>query len=162
LHEPDAPEAIDQTARISDLINMTRKLFTVVALFSLLLCAATVWWWTSSGGRIDQVTYERHGVQTVNFWGSGGKVMVTRTVYGEKASDSRRQISFDSVPLDSGSTVANSDSTLMTVAYNTQPLNGAKVSTLVMPAWLIAGVFSIFPALWMATKLKSKPKKKPQ
>jgi hypothetical protein len=137
---------------------MKRKFFTVVALFSLLLCAGTVWWWTSSGNRIDQVTYERHGAQTVNLWGSGGKVMLTRTVYTGMPSDSLRQLSFNSIALDPSAAINNPSLTLMTVSYNKQPQNGAMVSTLVMPAWLIAAVFSIFPALWMATKMKKKKK----
>jgi hypothetical protein len=140
---------------------MKRKLFTTLAFFSLLLCAGTVWWWTSSGERIDQLTYERHGAQTVNFWGSGGKVMFTRTVYPGESKDNLRQLSFNSLPLDSGAAINDGKLTLMTVSYNSQPMNGGTVSTLVMPAWLIASVFSVFPALWLATKLKKKkaPKK---
>jgi hypothetical protein len=137
---------------------MKRKLFTTLAFFSLLLCAGTVWWWTSSGERIDQLTYERHGAQTVNFWGSGGKVMFTRTVYPGESKDNLRQLSFNSLPLDSGAAINNA--TLMTVSYNSQPMNGGTVSTLVMPAWLIASVFSVFPALWLATKMKKKKAQK--
>jgi hypothetical protein len=140
---------------------MMRKLFTVVALFSLLLCAGTIWWWSSSSDRIDQVTYERHGVQTVNLSGSGGKVVVKRTLYSGAPSDSLRQVSFNSVPLDASSTRGDSNVSLLAVSYAQQPTTGGTISTLIIPTWLIVAVSSLFPGMWFVMRMKRR-KPKPQ
>jgi hypothetical protein len=142
------------------LSNMKRKLFTTLALFSLLFCAATVWWWTLSGNRIDEVTLERHGQQTMHLWGSGGKVMVTRTVHPAEGHAPTSMVSWGSTPMDP-KTAGDANISLLSVSFNRQPLSGGKggeISTLILPAWLIAAVFALPPSLWVAPKFKRKKK----
>jgi hypothetical protein len=146
---------------------MKRKLFTACALMSLLLGVATVWWWTNSGNRIDQITFERQGSQSIRLWGSGGKVLVTRTVFPAapmaSAGFGAGQLAWNSV-----SSVPVSGKTgdprlaMSTFSYVTTPLadRGGVESTLVLPAWLLVLGFALLPTVWLAPKLKRK--KKPQ
>jgi hypothetical protein len=138
---------------------MIRKLFTMLALFSLLLCVGTAWWWTSSGDRIDQVTYERHGVQTVNLSGSGGKVMFSRTVYDGDASDNLRLLSFNSLPLDAKADISAANASMM-VSFAKEQVSGGTMSKLVIPTWLIVAVLSLMPGLWFVLRMNRRRKAK--
>ena len=69
-------------------------------MLSLLACVLTGWWWSGSNSRMDELTYERHGVQTVQLKGSSGKVMLSRTAFNVGESGNLRQVTFNSSPLD--------------------------------------------------------------
>jgi hypothetical protein len=140
---------------------MKRKFFTTCVMLSLLACALTGWWWSGSGSRIDELTYERHGVQTVQLKGSSGKVMLSRTAYSSGERGNLRQVSFNSSPLDSkGSSELQN---VMAFSYKSEPLarNSGSVSTLILPAWMLTGAFALMPSIWFARKLKPKKQPKP-
>jgi hypothetical protein len=143
---------------------MKRKLFTACALLSLLFGTATVWWWTGSRNRIDQVLFERHGKQSIKLWGSGGKLLLTRTSYPPaSATNGTGQVAWSSIPFNSTDPKAPADPrlTLASFSYASQPIgdkSGATESTLVLPAWLLVMVFGLLPAFWLASRLKGKKK----
>lgn len=140
---------------------MKRKLFTFFALVSLLLGAGTVWWWTGSGKRIDQLTFERHGAQSIRLWGSGGKVMLTRTVYPASATPGSGQLAWSSIPSSPSDKTTSDKLALASFSYASEPLPdkpGGRESSLVLPAWLLTMFFALLPALWLGSKLKGKKK----
>lgn len=142
------------------LMNMKRKLFNFFALASLLMLAATIWWWTGSGGRVDQLSFERHGTQTVRVWGSGGKVLLTRSVYPHAASSGSGQLAWSTTRHTASQSPADSKLTLASFSYASQPLadRGGTETYLVLPAWMLVLLFALLPALWVAAKLKKKKK----
>jgi hypothetical protein len=163
------PARFDFVSGELDVLGMKRKLYKTSALVSFLLFGGTVWWWMHSTSRVDEVTYERPGVQSVHVWGTGGKFTITRTVFpGAAMSQNPRQVTWGSTTPDpKAATAMASASTLgfMPFAYDQQPLanasgpsKGAIVSRLILPAWLVAAVFALPPALWVAPKLKKKKK----
>jgi hypothetical protein len=143
---------------------MMRKLFTFFALVSLLLGGLTVWWWTGSRNRIDQLALDS-GL-SLRLWGSGGKVMLTRTVYPPTAAPATGQLSWSSAPLaasDRSASAASSRMALGSFSYARQPIpgqSGAVESSVVLPAWLLTLVFAVLPVAWAGSKFK-KSKKSP-
>jgi hypothetical protein len=142
---------------------MKRKLYQSVALVSLLLFAGTVWWWTHSSGRVDELTYEKPGVQSLHVWGTGGKLTITRTVYpGAAVVENPHQVTWGSTTPDAKAAAQISSASslgFMPFAFDRQPPaanKGAMISRLILPAWMIAAVFALPPALWVAPKFKRK------
>src|SRR5689334_9789114 len=137
---------------------MKRKFFTTCVMLSLLACVLTGWRWSGSNSRMDELTYERHGVQTMQLKGSSGKVMFSRTAFNVGERGNLRQVTFNTTPLDSkgASEMAN----VMAFSFKSEPLakNGGSVSTLILPAWMLTGAFALMPSIWFARKIK--PKKK--
>jgi hypothetical protein len=141
---------------------MKRKLFTWSALFSLLLGAATVWWWTGSSRRIDQISLERGGAQSMRLLGSSGKLMFTKTAMPRSASVCAGQLAWSSVAYNSSDkSSADPKLALASFSYTSQPLAdkpGGHESTLVLPAWLLTLIFALMPTLWFGSKMKTKKK----
>ncbi len=140
---------------------MKRKLLNFFALISLLLGAATVWWWTGSRNRIDQLTFEKHGSQSVRLWGSDGKVMLTRTVQPASATPGSGELAWSSIPASSSDKATQEKLSLASFSYVSQPLAdkpGGREASLVLPAWLLIMTFALFPCLWLGSKMKGKKK----
>jgi hypothetical protein len=144
---------------VPDAENMKRKLFFAAAFISLLLCAGCVWWWVGSSARMDHFTFQGRDGHAIHVLGSGGKVMFTRSM--SSGSDSAQgHIDWGSVPYAPGSSAQEPQLQWTSFTYTTRPLDksGGMESTLILPAWALAGASSLLPLMWGAGKLK--PKKK--
>jgi hypothetical protein len=155
-------------------MDMKRKLLTLSALVSLMLAAATGLWWMRSASKVDQVTLDRTGKDTLRLWGTDGKLLVTRTTVPMVAPTRRdddakappapvptaqlRWASFDrSAP---NSPAADPKFTMTAFSFASQPLaNTAGVieSTFVVPVWMIMTAFSVLPVLWVSLRFRKKP-----
>jgi hypothetical protein len=105
------------------------------------------------------MTYQRDGVQSVQLSGSGGKLMLTRTVYNGEPAAATRQLAWGSMSRadkpDAAPDPAKQAGNL--VSYARQPLSHGKAgikSTLVLPAWFIATMFAMPPILWILPRLR--------
>jgi hypothetical protein len=119
------------------------------SLLSLLLCALTVAWWTQSQGQVDQLTFEHTGSHAIRLWGSNGKLLVTRTVV---PADYTKPIRFARDPQESNPLLLATS-----FSYASQPardIDGGTETNVVVPAWLLASVFSILPLTWITLKLR--------
>ncbi|HEY7089669.1 MAG TPA: hypothetical protein VH518_16340 [Tepidisphaeraceae bacterium] len=141
-----------------------RTFFKASALVSLCFCGLTCWWWYHSIDRVDELAYDGHGQHAVRLWGSGGKVRLTRTVYTGSAESNTSLVSWTSSPLDSSSANEANKITLLSVWYNNEPVStfgkSGEVSTLVVPAWLIAGVFVVPAGIWATARMNRKKEAK--
>jgi hypothetical protein len=145
---------------------MKRRLFTLFSLLSLLLGIATVWWWTGSSGRIDQLSFEWRGSQSIRIWGSGGKILVTRTVFRTASPATASagiglgsgQIAWNSVAAVPASADPRLALSMFSRVTTTLPGSGGVESTFVLPAWLLALIFALLPTVWLARKLKGRKK----
>ena len=141
---------------------MKRKLFLAAAFISLLLCAASVWWWVGSSTRMDHLTFRGRDGHSLHVMGSDGKVMFTRTLAPTGAEAPMGQLTWGSMPYGAGKSANEPQLQWTSFTYTTHPLSdksGGTESTLILPAWAIAGASSLIPLMWGAAKMK--PKKKP-
>jgi len=140
---------------------MKRKFFFAAALISLLLCAGCVWWWIGSSGRMDHLTWQGRDGQSLHVLGSGGKVMLTRTIMPRADGSADGQVTWGSIPYAAGSSPTEPQLQWTSFTYSTRPLadkGGGIESTLILPAWAMIGAFAVLPLMWAGAKMK--PKKK--
>lgn len=157
---------------------MTRKLLTFSAMVSLMLAAATGLWWMRSTQKVDQVTLERTGRDTLRLVGTDGKFLLTRTIPATIAparkvrdDDSAkappaplpeaqfRWASYDrhapNLPAVDAKFAATSFSFASQPGTNAA---GLSESTFVVPVWMLTAAFSLLPLLWVSVRFKKKPK----
>lgn len=136
---------------------MKRKLLAVGALCSLVFCLCTVWWWVGSSRRMTQVTFRVGAASVTQLWGCAGKLALVRSSSASSAESSGGQILWNSVPFEKESDAPHVPGLKWTsFAYTSQPAtdHAAAQSALVLPAWLIAGLFAFLPAVWVVEKRK--------
>jgi hypothetical protein len=141
---------------------MIRKIISSCTLLSVVLCAGLVCWWASAAGRVDQVSLERSGSQSIRLWAHDGQIVVTRTVQIDAIPESAGSVTWTSTPSQpAGDMIASAADGWLPVAYTSQPLRGKNgVETMVVaPMWLLVAITAILPALWVFSRIKPAKKK---
>lgn len=162
-------------------MNMKRKLLTMSALVSLMLAAATGLWWMRSTSKVDQITLERTGRDTLRLWGTDGKLLLVRTApplpapvrKGREDDEIRApqpavpdaQFRWASFHRSAPNSPATDPKFMLTsFSFASQPVPnaaGLTESTFVVPVWMITTVFAVLPLLWVSLRFKKKPKPQP-
>jgi hypothetical protein len=136
---------------------MWRKLFSRLSLFSLVLCLGCLAWWYRTSSKVDELAYQREDVEVLRLAGSEGKVALTHTLYDAKRSRlGPARVHWDSIDGTNEPTVKN---TALGFAYRSQPRNsGGRESTLVVPMWMLACLFSVMPLAWTWGRIRRNQK----
>jgi hypothetical protein len=138
---------------------MRRKLLAVCALVSLLFCLGTVWWWMGSGQRMTQVTLRLGSASVMQLWGCAGKLALVRAAPVSTSGESTGgQLVWNTVPYDTAAAPPAVPALQWTsFSFTNQPAteHARAQSALILPAWLIAGLFAFLPGVWLTGKYRA-------
>ncbi len=140
---------------------MWRKLFSRMSALSLVLCLTSLFWWYRTSSKVDELTYQREDVEVLRLAGSAGKMAVTHTLYNANRDRlGAAKVSWGSAA--GTDSEASAQSTALGFAYRSQPtgLGGGRSSTLVLPLWMLAGLFAVMPICWVGARARRKKKAK--
>jgi hypothetical protein len=136
---------------------MWRKLFSRLSILSVVLCLGCLGWWYRTSSNVDELAYHREDVEVLRLAGSGGKVALTHTLYDANRSRlGAAKVYWDSA---SGTDEPSVKSTTLGFAYRSQPRgSGGRDSTLVVPMWMLSGLFAVMPLTWVWCRVRRNQK----
>jgi hypothetical protein len=129
-------------------------------MLSLIFCAAAVWWWVGRNpGSIDQLSFQPNSTNTLRFSASDGKVMFSRIVRDVPTSPGLKQLNWGTLPFDpSDKTLHQPAESWSGFAYTSAPVSAGSApsfeTTVLVPAWMLVGFFSLLPLIRVVTVLR--------